>query len=89
VVRGHFLTSIVTSFPAADPRLGTLNSDELERHVVSGGTELKRRYRGDLLQRVICRSWFHTGENAAIQQEPDLSTNLPTGEGWYRIPDSG
>ena len=28
---------------AADPWLGTLTSDDLERHVVSGGTELKRR----------------------------------------------
>lgn len=53
---------------AADPWLDTLKSDDLERHVVSGGIELKRRY-GDLLQRVIYHYWFHTGENAAIRQQ--------------------
>jgi hypothetical protein len=53
---------------AADPWLDTLNRDDLERRVVSGGTELKRRY-GDLLQRVIYHYWFHTGENAAIRQQ--------------------
>ena len=60
---------------AADPWLDTLTSDDLERHVVSGGAELKRRY-GDLVQRVIYHYWFHTGENAAIRQQ--LShTRLP------------
>lgn len=53
---------------AADPWLDTLTSDDLERRVVSGGTQLKRRY-GDLLQRVIYHYWFHTGENAAIRQQ--------------------
>jgi DinB superfamily len=53
---------------AADPWLDTLTSDHLERHVVSGGVELKRRY-GDLLQRVIYHYWYHTGENAAIRQQ--------------------
>lgn len=51
----------------ADPWLDTLTSDDLDRHVISGGTELKRRY-GDLLQRVIYHYWYHTGENAAIRQ---------------------
>ena len=54
---------------AADPWLDALTSDDLEGHVVvSGGTELKRRY-GDLLQRVTYHYWFHTGENAAIRQQ--------------------
>ncbi|HUF07334.1 MAG TPA: DinB family protein [Candidatus Binatia bacterium] len=53
---------------AADPWLDTLTSDDLERHVISGGTALRRRY-GDLLQRVIYHYWFHTGENAAIRQQ--------------------
>ena len=53
---------------AADPWLDTLTRDDLEHHVVSGGTELKRRY-GDLLQRVVYHYWFHTGENAAIRQQ--------------------
>jgi len=52
---------------AADPWLDAMTSDELERHVVSGGRELQRRY-GDLLQRVIYHYWYHTGENAAIRQ---------------------
>jgi uncharacterized damage-inducible protein DinB len=53
---------------AADPWLDTVTTEDLERHVVSGGTELRRRY-GDLLQRVIYHYWFHTGENAAIRQQ--------------------
>lgn len=53
---------------AADPWLDTLTSDDLERRVVSGGTELTRR-NGDLLQRVIYHYWYHTGENAAIRQQ--------------------
>ena len=53
---------------AADPWLDTLTSDDLERHVSSGGTELKRRY-GDLVQRVIYHYWFHTGESAATRQQ--------------------
>ena len=53
---------------AADPWLDTLTRDDLEHHVVSAGTELKRRY-GDLLQRVVYHYWFHTGENAAIRQQ--------------------
>jgi hypothetical protein len=53
---------------AADPWLHALNGEDLEAHVVSGGTELKRRY-GDLVQRVIYHYWFHTGENAAIRQQ--------------------
>lgn len=52
---------------AADPWLDGLTSDDLDRHVVSGGRELQRRY-GDLLQRVIYHYWYHTGENAAIRQ---------------------
>lgn len=52
----------------ADPWLDGLVSADLERHVVSGGREIQRRY-GDLLQRVIYHYWFHAGENAAIRQQ--------------------
>jgi hypothetical protein len=52
---------------SADDFLNGVTSDDLDRHVVSGGREIQRRY-GDLLQRVIYHYWFHTGENAAIRQ---------------------
>lgn len=52
---------------SADAFLDGVTSDQLERHVVSGGREIQRRY-GGLLQRVIYHYWFHTGENAAIRQ---------------------
>ena len=52
---------------AADPWLDGLTSEDLGRHVVSGGRELQRRY-GDLLQRTIYHYWYHAGENAAIRQ---------------------
>lgn len=53
---------------AADPWLDSLGPADLARHVVSGGTPLRRRY-GDLLQRVIYHYWYHIGENAAIRQQ--------------------
>ena len=51
----------------ADAWLDSATTEDLERHVISGGREIQRRY-GDLLQRVIYHYWFHAGENAAIRQ---------------------
>ncbi|MGH2446754.1 MAG: DinB family protein [Candidatus Limnocylindria bacterium] len=53
---------------AADPWLDTLTSDELERHVFSGGRQIQRRH-GNLLQRVIYHYWYHTGETMAVRQQ--------------------
>ena len=52
---------------AADPWLDTLTSDVLAGHVISQGKPIQPTY-GNLLQRVIYHTWYHTGENMAMRQ---------------------
>lgn len=53
---------------AADPWLNVATSELLAQNVVNSKGKLLSTTYGNLLQRVIYHTWYHTGENQAIRQ---------------------